>query len=35
MNKIYNTSSSPYQSIRLIKINVRNNNNDNTNSNNK
>ena len=34
MNKMHNTSSSSYQSICLIKINVKNNN-DNNNSNNK
>ena len=35
MNKMHNTSSISYQSIRLIKVNVKNNNNDNNNSNNK
>ena len=32
MNKIHNTSSSSYQSICLIKVNIKNNNNDNNNN---
>ena len=33
MHKMHNTSSSPYQSICLIKVNVNNNNNNNNNNN--